>query len=113
MVAASTARRSTPVTMAATESMTSGRKIRWRPTMPSPLTYTRMVEVPRSMPIFFESTADSIPDDPGEIVPNVARLAVDAGDVRADASELAHDFLIATVEVIDVVEHGRPPGAER
>src|SRR5712691_2970706 len=81
-------------------------------TTPSPLTYTRMVEVPRSMPIFFESTADSIPDDPGEIVPNVARLAVDAGDVRAQAFELAHDFLIATVEVIDVVEHGRPPGAE-
>src|SRR5438874_1670574 len=64
------------------------------------------------MPIFFESTADSIPDDPGEVVTYVARLAVDAGDVRAQAFELAYDFLVATVEVIDVVEHGRPVGAE-
>src|SRR5437016_3238646 len=64
------------------------------------------------MPIFFESTADSIPDDPGEVVTYVARLAVDAGDVRAQAFELAHDFLVATVEVIDVLEHGRPLGAE-
>src|SRR5256885_3998793 len=64
------------------------------------------------MLFFFEGTADSFPDARGEVVRYVARLAVDAGDVRAKAFELAHDFLVATVEVIDVVEHGRPLGAE-
>src|SRR5712691_10760675 len=82
-------------------------------TTPSPLTYTRTVEVPRSMPIFFESTAGSIPDDPGEIVPNVARLAVDSCDVRAQSLELADDLLVATIQVVRIVEHGGPPGAER
>src|SRR5712691_1249406 len=77
-------------------------------TTPSPLTYTRTVEVPRSMPIFFESTAGSIPDDPGEVVTNVAGLAVDSRDVRAQTLELAHDVLVATIEVVDVVELGGP-----
>src|SRR4029077_7474487 len=62
------------------------------------------------MPIFFESTAASIPDDPGEIV--VARLAVDPGDVGTQGLELAHDVLVAAIQVIDVVEHRRPPGTE-
>src|SRR3989442_329814 len=70
-----------------------------------------MVEVPRSIPIFFDSTVDSIPDNPGKIVADVT-LALDAGDMRAQAFELAHDFLVTTVEVIDVVEHRRPVGAE-
>src|SRR5438132_3785085 len=64
------------------------------------------------MPIFFESTADSIPDDPGEIVTNVARLAIDSCDVRAQTLELAHDFLVAAIEVINILENGGPPGGE-
>src|SRR5260370_24422324 len=63
------------------------------------------------MRFFFESTPASIPDDPGEIVTDVA-LALDPRDVRTEALELAHDVLIATVQVIDVVEHGGPVGAE-
>src|SRR5438132_69824 len=64
------------------------------------------------MPIFFESTADSIPDDPGEVVTNVARLAVDSCDVRAQTLELAHDFLVAAIEMINILENRGPPGGE-
>src|ERR1700737_4929497 len=62
------------------------------------------------MRIFFESTAASIPDDPGEIL--VGYLAVDPGDVRTEGLELAHDVLVAPIEVIDVVEPRRPPSTE-
>src|SRR6202022_2650596 len=72
---------------------------------------TSTVEVPRSMPIFFESTAASIPDDPGEVVTDVT-IALDAGDVRPEPLELAHDFLVAAVQVIDVVERSGPLGTE-
>src|SRR5260370_40947796 len=63
------------------------------------------------MRFFFESTPASIPDDPGEIVTDVA-LALDPRAVRTAALELAHDVLIATVQVIDVVEPGGPVAAE-
>src|ERR1700694_1727485 len=65
------------------------------------------------MPIFFESTAASIPDDSGEIVTGVAGLAVDTCNVRTQLLELADDVLVTTIQVIDVVEHGRPVGTER
>src|SRR3977135_392151 len=64
------------------------------------------------MPIFFESTAASIPDDPGEIVPSIARLALDARDLRTQALELVDDILVATVQVIDVIQRGGPAGGE-
>src|SRR3989442_6809010 len=64
------------------------------------------------MPIFLESTAASIPDDTGEIVTDLT-LALDAHDARPQALELAQDFLVATVQVIDVVERGGPIGTER
>src|SRR5438093_1669724 len=81
-------------------------------TMPSPLTYTITVEVPRSMPIFLESTVTSIPNDPGEIWPDLG-LAVDPRDMRAESLQLGHDVLVTAVQVIDVVEHRRPFGAQR
>src|SRR2546428_11578828 len=64
------------------------------------------------MPIFLESTATSIPDDPGEIRPDLG-LAVDPREMRAESLELGHDVLITAVQVIDAVEHRRPFGAQR
>src|SRR5437870_3530200 len=63
------------------------------------------------MPIFLESTATSIPDDPGEIWPDLG-VAADPRDMRAESLELSHDVLVAPVQVIDVVEDRRPFGAE-
>src|SRR6202163_342501 len=65
------------------------------------------------MPIFFESNAASIPDDSREIVTGIAGLADHPRDVRTQPLELADDVLVATIQVIDVVEHGRPVGTER
>src|SRR2546430_16030238 len=64
------------------------------------------------MPIFLESTATSIPDDPGEIWPDLG-LAIDPREMRAQSLELRHDVLVTAVQVIDVVEHRRPLGAQR
>src|SRR2546425_902825 len=64
------------------------------------------------MPIFLESTVTSIPNDPGEIWPDLG-LAVDSRDMRAESLQLGHDVLVAAVQVIDVVEHRRPFGAQR
>src|SRR3989441_6098491 len=63
------------------------------------------------MPIFLESTATSIPYDPGEIRPDLGP-AVDPGEMRAESLELGHHLLVPAVQVIDVVEDGRPFGAE-
>src|SRR3989442_10016259 len=63
------------------------------------------------MPIFFDSMPDSSPDNPGEFVADLT-LAVDAGDMRAQPLELADDLLVATIQVVRIVEHGGPPGAE-
>src|SRR5438093_13768561 len=63
------------------------------------------------MPIFLESTVTSIPYNPGEIGADL-RLTVDPRDMRAQSFQLGHDVLVAAVQVIDVVEHGRPFGTQ-
>src|SRR5437763_1149623 len=59
------------------------------------------------MPIFFDSTRRSIPDDPREIRPLLG-FSAHPSDVRAHLLKLAHHVLVAAVQVIDVLERGRP-----
>src|SRR2546421_10964739 len=63
------------------------------------------------MPIFLESTVPSISNDPGKVRPRLG-LAGDPRDVGSKPFELAHDVLVAPVEVIDIVERGRALGAQ-
>src|SRR5438094_9222056 len=63
------------------------------------------------MPIFLESTVTSIPYNPGEIGADL-RLTVDPRDMRAQSFQLGQHVLVAAVQVIDVVEHGRPCGTQ-
>src|SRR5438876_2129143 len=63
------------------------------------------------MPIFLESTATSIPYNPGEIWADLG-FTVDPGDMCTESFQLGHNILVAAVQVIDVVEDRRPLGAE-
>src|SRR5437867_12982499 len=63
------------------------------------------------MPIFLESTATSIPYNPGEIWADLG-LTLDPRDMRTESLQLRHNILVAALQVIDVVEDRRPRGAE-